>query len=140
MQDDITWPEKPKTWSELPTIDFVPWKLPAVYTKVDNKTIVLNEEEYQVSVIKDIKHLIANAAPNAMGNCTDSYAGDIRRGTSLILAIGRERGTEINVSMYRDNPHANWTVEEIKGRHNTILDKALENSIKQQIENLLDQP
>ncbi len=140
MQDDVTWPEKPKTWSDLPTIDFVPWKLPAVYTKVDNKTIVLNEEEYQVSVIKDIKHLIANAAPNAMGNCTDSYAGDIRRGTSLILAIGRERGTEINVSMYRDNPHANWTVEEIKGRHNTILDKALENSIKQQIENLLDQP
>lgn len=138
MQDNVVWPEKPKTWSELPTVDFVPWKLPAVYTKVDNKTIVLNEEEYQVSVIKDIKHLIANAAPNSMGNCTDSYAGDIRRGTSLILAIGRELGTEINVNMYLASSNATWTIGEIKGRHNTILDSALENSIKRQVQELID--
>lgn len=138
MQNDIIWPEKPKTWSELPTIDFVPWKLPEVYTKVDNKTIILNEEEYNVSVIKDIKHLIANASPNSMGNCTDSYAGDIRRGTSLILAVGRERGTEINVNMYLEEARNAWAIGEIKGRHNTILDAELENSIKRQITNLLD--
>lgn len=143
--DGVIWPEKPKKWKDLPTVDYIPWVLPAVHRNLDGRTIILGGEDYDVRVIKNIESLVANAAPNCMGNCTDSYASDIRKGTSLILAIGRGGRTEINVNVYVDTTVASrgadegavWLVGEIKGPSNKSLDSKQEEAVSKQIKTLL---
>lgn len=143
--DGVVWPEKPKKWKDLPTADYIPWVLPAVHRKLDGRTIILGGEDYDVRVIKNIESLVANAAPNCMGNCTDGYANDIRKGTSLILAIGRGGRTEINVNVYLDTTGAGrggddelvWLVGEIKGPSNKSLDSIQEEAVSKQIKMLL---
>ena len=144
--DGIVWPEKPKKWEDLPTADYIPWVLPAVHRNLDGRTIVLGGENYDVRVIKNIESLVANAAPNCMGNCTDSYASDIRKGTSLILAIGRGGRTEINVNVYLHNSRSGtsahgepvWLVGEIKGPSNKSLDSKQEEAVSKQVAALLN--
>ncbi len=143
--DGVLWPEKPKKWKDLPTMDYIPWALPDVHRNLDGHTIVLGGENYNVRVIKNIESLVANAAPNCMGNCTDRYAYDIRKGTSLILAIGRGGRTEINVNVYLDTMRADhgseknpvWLVGEIKGPNNKNLDSTQEEAVSKQIKMLL---
>lgn len=145
--DGVAWPEKPKKWKDLPTVDYIPWLLPGIYKNLDGKSIVLGGENYDVRVIKNIESLVANAAPNCMGNCTDGYARNIRKGTSLILAVGRGGKTEINVNVHltRDRSHPDsmapgepvWAVGEIKGPSNKALEPAREEAVSVQISALL---
>ena len=117
-----------------------------MHRNLDGRTIVLGGENYDVRVIKNIESLVANAAPNCMGNCTDSYASDIRKGTSLILAIGRGGRTEINVNVYLHNSRSGtsahgepvWLVGEIKGPSNKSLDSKQEEAVSKQVAALLN--
>lgn len=141
--DGITWPEKPKKWKDLPTVDYVPWVLPEKHRALDGKTITLGGEKYNVRVLKSMESLMANASANCMGNCTDGYASDIRKGRSLVLAVGRGERTEINVELFwdplYDTPVAApvWSVGEIKGPSNRPLERAQEETVRDQIASLL---
>lgn len=135
--DGIEWPEKPKHWSDLPTADFIPWRLADVASGLDGRSLKLDDEEYQVRAIKDITELQANAAPNCMGNCTDSYADVIRKGTSVVLAIGRGDRTEINVSVEKHHHNDVWEIREVKGPHNKKLSASMESEVRRQISDLV---
>lgn len=135
--EGVEWPEKPKHWSDLPTADFIPWRLADVASGLDGRSLKLDDEEYQVRAIKDITELQANAAPNCMGNCTDSYADVIRKGTSVVLAIGRGDRTEINVSVEKRHHDEAWEVREIKGPHNKKLSASMESDVRRQISDLV---
>jgi len=141
--DGITWPEKPRKWKDLPTVDYVPWVLPEKHRALDGKTITLGGETYNVRVLKSMESLMANASANCMGNCTEDYASDIRKGRSLVLAVGRGERTEINVELSGDpsydTPVASllWSVGEIKGPRNRPLERAQEETVRDQITSLL---
>ena len=137
-QQDVSWPEKPKTWDELPTEDHLPWGISPVADRLDGKNVVLGEDVFDVRVIKDMRQLQANAAPNCMGNCTESYASSIRQGRALVLAIGRGGGTDINVSVEQDYTSGAWSITEMKGRRNKVLQKDVQDALGSQIGVLLN--
>lgn len=137
-QQDVIWPEKPKTWDELPTEDHLPWSLAPVSERLDDKTVVLGDDVFDVRVIKDMRQLQANAAPNCMGNCTENYASSIRQGHALVLALGRGGNTEINVSVEHDHGSSAWHSTEMKGQRNKILQKDVQDALSSQIELLLN--
>jgi hypothetical protein len=138
---NVTWPDRPKHWTELPTPDHVPWQLAPVAEVFLHKTVVLGDEAYNINVIKDIEELNANSAPNNMGNCTSTYASGIRQGQDLILAIGRGSRCEINVSVSRDNTaDATWAITEVKGPHNVRVAPALESALRIALEALMANP
>jgi hypothetical protein len=136
----VPWPEKPKRWLDLPTADHLPWELAPVSTRFSNKTVTLGSEEFAVRVIPDMPSLVANAAPNCMGNCTATYADDIRRGSTIILAIGREGRTEINVSLEKHRDDDTWEITETKRAHNKPLSKDEQNALHGQLTYLLRTP
>jgi hypothetical protein len=137
-QQDVVWPEKPKSWDELPTEDHLPWALAPVSERLDAKTVVLGDDVFDVRVIKDMSQLQANAAPNCMGNCTASYASSIRQGHALVLALGRGDSTEINVSVEYETRLGEWAITEMKGRRNKILQKDVQDALTSQIGLLLN--
>jgi hypothetical protein len=137
-QQDVVWPDKPKTWDELPTEDHLPWSLAPVSERLDAKTVVLGDDVFEVRVIKDMGQLQANAAPNCMGNCTASYASSIRQGHALVLALGRGGSTEINVSVEHETHLGEWSITEMKGRRNKILQKDVQDALSTQIGLLLN--
>lgn len=136
----VPWPEKPKRWSDLPTADHLPWELAPVSTRFSNKTLALGSEEFSIRVIPDMPSLVANAAPNCMGNCTDTYADDIRRGSTIILAIGREGRTEINVSLEKNRDDDSWEITETKRAQNKRLSADEQTSLHRQLMYLLRTP
>jgi hypothetical protein len=125
---EVKWPEKPKRWDDLPTSDFLPWDIAPLADRFDGDRVELDGEPFDIRVIRRIQDLRANAAPNCMGNCTVHYASDIRRGEALILAVGRDRRTEINVSVIRESDGA-WAVDEVKGPRNTVLPPEMESAL-----------
>jgi hypothetical protein len=137
-QQGVAWPEKPKTWDELPTEDHLPWGLAPVADHLDEKNIVLGEDVFNVRVIKDMRQLQANAAPNCMGNCTESYASSIRQGRALVLAIGRGGGTEINVSVEQHHSTGDWSITEMKGPRNKLLQQDVQDALSEQIGTLMN--
>ena len=137
-QEDVLWPEKPKTWDELPTEDYLPWSLAPISERLDDKKVVLGEDVFDVRVIKDMSQLQANAAPNCMGNCTASYASSIRQGHALVLALGRGGSTEINVSVEHETHLGEWSITEMKGRRNKTLQKDVQDALSTQIGLLLN--
>jgi hypothetical protein len=72
-----------------------------------------------------------------MGNCTDSYADVIRKGTSVVLAIGRGDRTEINVSVEKHHHNDVWEIREVKGPHNKKLSASMESEVRRQISDLV---
>jgi hypothetical protein len=133
----VPWPEKPKRWSDLPTADHLPWELAPVSARFSNTAVTLGSEVFAVRVIPDMPSLVANAAPNCMGNCTDTYADDIRRGSTIILAIGRDGRTEINVSLEKNRSDDSWEITETKRAHNKPLNSDEERALHAQLTTLL---
>jgi hypothetical protein len=118
-RSDVEWASKPKRAAELPTADHLPWEVPSVADRLDKRRITFNDSPLNISVIRDIGALQANAAPNCMGNCTDTHASRLRRGDEILLAIDRGKGTEINVSLHLSN--GEWSVTEIKAAQNNTV-------------------
>ncbi len=136
----VPWPEKPKSWRDLPTTDHLPWDLAPVSARFTGTSVTLGSETFAVRVIPDMPSLVANAAPNCMGNCTDTYAEDIRRGSTLILAISREGRTEINVSLEKNRDDGSWEITETKRAHNKPLSSDEQTALHTQLMSLLRNP
>jgi hypothetical protein len=136
---EISWPEKPRTWEDIPGLDHLPWDMPGFTSRIDGAQIPMGEGLFDLRVISNMEDLRTNAAPNCMGNCTaEHYASSSRRGSTVILALGRGGRTEINVSLSLDRQDGQWRVTEAKGRHNRALPRAHELELTAQIEALVN--
>jgi hypothetical protein len=137
--EEIDWPEKPRKWSELPGVDHIPWDIAKESELFVEKRVLLDEKEYEVRVIDNMEDLQINASPMHMGNCTDSYAGAIRRGDCLMLSISRGGRTEINVSIERSSYDDNeWMITEAKLPRNKTLPVAVESELREQLTKILN--
>jgi hypothetical protein len=136
---DVTWPEKPRTWADIPGLDHLPWDMPGFASRIDGTQIRMGEGLFDLRVISNIEDLRTNAAPNCMGNCTaEHYASSSRRGSTVVLALGRGGRTEINVSLAPDRQSGLWRVTEAKGRHNRVLPRAHEEELVKHVEALVN--
>jgi hypothetical protein len=103
------------------------------------KRVLLDEKEYEVRVIDNMEDLQINASPMRMGNCTDTYAGAIRRGDCLMLSISRGGRTEINVSIERSSyDDSEWMITEAKLPRNKTLPVSVESELREQLTEILN--
>jgi hypothetical protein len=113
---DVAWPEKPRSVHDLPGRTALPWTGadPRVLA-LEGTPLVVGDATLTVTVLRSHHALHLNAT--YMGNCTESYAPQIARGDTAMLALRNHKGdTVYNVELNQRG--GRWTLGQVNTRYN----------------------